>query len=75
MANRDRALDALLAPRGTALLTNGNELPYPCLKEVVRRAGITPNDSWGEIQAKLQPLAPGLVLGRDDSGESALDDK
>jgi hypothetical protein len=45
------------------LTAGGSELPYPCLKEVIQKAGLTPNTPWGEVQARLQPLAPEIVLG------------
>ena len=51
------------APHLAKLVANGNELPYPCLREVVRKAGITPATSWGEAQARLQPYGREVVLG------------
>ncbi len=45
------------------LLAGGIDLPYPCLVDVSRKAGITPGTPWGEVQARLQPLAPEIVLG------------
>src|SRR5262249_53073015 len=57
--------DELLGPARhlAKLVARGNELPYPCLKEVVRKAGVTPETSWGMTEALLQPLARDLVLG------------
>jgi hypothetical protein len=44
------------------LLATGTELPCPGLKEVIQKAGIAPDTPWGEVQARLQPLAPQIVL-------------
>lgn len=35
----------------------GYPLPYPCLGEVVRRAGVTEELSWGITEVRLQPFA------------------
>src|SRR5262249_15844793 len=45
------------------LLANRREFPYPCLNEVVRKAGIQPDTSPGMAEALLQPMAGDLVLG------------
>jgi hypothetical protein len=45
------------------LVAKGNALPYPCLAEVVRKAGITPNMSWGETEVRLQPHVREIVSG------------
>jgi hypothetical protein len=57
--------DELLGPvRHLAkLVAKHRELPYPCLQEVVREAGITPDTSWGLAEARLQPFARQIVLG------------
>jgi hypothetical protein len=39
------------------------QLPYPCLNDVVRKAGIMPDTSPGMAEALLQPLARDIVLG------------
>ncbi len=43
------------------LVANKNELPYPSLNEIVRRAGITAATSWGETQTRLQPHGREIV--------------
>jgi alginate O-acetyltransferase complex protein AlgI len=47
----------------TRLVVRGTPLPYPCLDEVVRKAGITPDMPWGVIEVRLQPRARAIVLG------------
>ena len=44
------------------LMANGNPLPYPGLREVVAKVGITSSTPWGEVQARLQPHAREVVL-------------
>jgi hypothetical protein len=53
------------------LMAKRNPLPYPCLAEVVHKAGITPDTSQGMTDALLRPLARDIVLGvyRDLIGE------
>jgi hypothetical protein len=57
--------DELLGPvRHLAkLVARKNELPYPCLGNVLRQAKITPDMSWGETEARLEPFAREIVLG------------
>jgi hypothetical protein len=43
------------------LVAHRVDLPYPCLQEVVERAGITPETSWGLTQARLQSYAPDIL--------------
>jgi hypothetical protein len=47
----------------TSLIARRAELPYPCLREVVQKAGIRPDTSDGMAEALLQPLARDIVLG------------
>jgi hypothetical protein len=65
--------DELLGPvRHLAkLAARGHDLPYPCLKDVVHKAGITSETSWGMTEALLQPLAKDIVrcVYRDLVGE------
>jgi hypothetical protein len=58
-------------PHLAKLVAQGHPLPYPCLTEVVRRAGIAPGTSEGMTQHLLKPLARDIVLGvyRDLIGE------
>jgi hypothetical protein len=53
------------------LVAQHDPLPYPCLAEVVHKAGITPDTSQGMTEALLRPLARDIVLGvyRDLIGE------
>jgi hypothetical protein len=53
------------------LLARGRPLPYPCLTELVRQAGITRETSPGMAEALLRTRARDLVLGvyRDLVGE------
>jgi hypothetical protein len=46
----------------TNLIAQRAEL-YPCLREVVQKAGIRPDTSDGMAEALLQPLARDIVLG------------
>lgn len=59
--------DELLGPvqHLAKLVAKGDPLPYPCLAEVVRAAGVTPGKSLvlAEIQVRLQPYARDIVLG------------
>jgi hypothetical protein len=61
VAHQDELLGPV--PHLANLVARGNELPSPALREVVRRAGITPGMSWGETQARLHPLALDIVRG------------
>jgi hypothetical protein len=45
------------------LVARKNRLPYPSLGEVVRKAGITDDTSWGMTEALLKPHAPEIVAG------------
>jgi hypothetical protein len=45
------------------LVANGRDLPYPSLKDVVRKARIAPGESQGMTEALLRPLARDIVLG------------
>ncbi len=45
------------------LVAKGHPLPYPSLGEVVRKAGVTPDTSWGMTEALLRPHAREIVLG------------
>ena len=40
---------------------NGHDCRTPAWTEVVRKAGVTPETSWGMTEALLQPLAPEIV--------------
>ncbi|MBP3954398.1 hypothetical protein J8F10_03720 [Gemmata sp. G18] len=60
VAHQDEFLGPV--PHLTKLVANGTELPYPGLREVVRKAGVTAETPPGEAQAKFQPLAPEIVL-------------
>jgi hypothetical protein len=40
----------------------GTPLPYPCLEDVVRRAGITPGTAWGAADIMLRPRAREVLL-------------
>jgi hypothetical protein len=55
--------DELLGPvRHLAkLVAKRRPLPYPCLADVVRKAGIAPETSWAMTDALLEPLAPEIV--------------
>jgi hypothetical protein len=55
--------DELLGPvRHLAkLATRGDELPYPCLNEVVRKAGVTAATPGGAAEAALHPFAKDIV--------------
>lgn len=55
--------DELLGPvkHLTTLLANRTDLSYPCLHDVVRKAGITPDLSPGVVQSRLQPAAPDVL--------------
>jgi hypothetical protein len=57
--------DELLGPvRHLAKLVATHEpLPYPCLDEIVRTAGVTPDTSWGATEGMLYPHAREIVLG------------
>jgi hypothetical protein len=44
------------------LMANGNPLPYPELREVVGKVGVTSSTPWGEAQARFQPHAREIVL-------------
>lgn len=59
VAHQDELLGPV--PHLAKLVANGRELPYPCLKEVVRQAGITPQTSEKMAQVLLQPRAKALV--------------
>jgi hypothetical protein len=43
------------------LVARRDELPYPCLNEVIQEAGITPDMAWGLIDARLRANAPALL--------------
>jgi D-alanyl-lipoteichoic acid acyltransferase DltB (MBOAT superfamily) len=45
------------------LVAKGDDLPYSCLRDVVRQAGITPGMSWGQIEGRLMPFGREIVLG------------
>lgn len=45
------------------LVANKVPLPYPSLTEVVQKAGITPDTSWGMTEALLAPHAAEIVSG------------
>jgi hypothetical protein len=52
------------APRHLArVVEQGGELPYPYLRDVVQKAGITPDSPKGVAEVKLQPLAKDIVAG------------
>ncbi|HXG11383.1 MAG TPA: hypothetical protein VNK04_16635 [Gemmataceae bacterium] len=57
--------DELLGPPRhlTRLVTVGRELPYPSLRDVVQRAGVTQEMPWGQVEARLQPFARDIVRG------------
>lgn len=57
--------DELLGPvkHLAKLVAKGQELPYPCLREVIREAGITSDMSWGTMEARLHPFARAIVVG------------
>jgi hypothetical protein len=57
--------DELLGPvRHLAkLVARRDELPYPCLVDVVRQAGIKSGMSWGAVEARLQPFGQEIVVG------------
>ena len=41
---------------------HGYELPYACLHEIIRRAGVTSETSWGATEARLQRFARDIVV-------------
>jgi hypothetical protein len=45
------------------LVHRGTNLPYSFLKEVVTKAGVTPDMAEAAIEARLQPFGPELVRG------------
>jgi hypothetical protein len=45
------------------LAPQGEPLPYPCLEDVARRAGVGPGMSPNMAEARLQPYARDIVLG------------
>ncbi len=45
------------------LVAKRDDLPYPCLAEVVRKAGVTPDTPGGMIEPRLQPFAREIVVG------------
>jgi hypothetical protein len=51
------------APHLAKLVAKGNDLPYPCLADVIRKAGVTRATPWGEAQALLQPHTVEIVSG------------
>jgi hypothetical protein len=57
--------DELLGPvRHLArLAARGTDLPYPCLEEVLRQAGVKSGMSWGAVEGRLQPFGREIVLG------------
>lgn len=57
--------DELLTPvRHLArIVAAGNDLPYPSLRDVVRRAGVGADTPPGLLDPRLQPFARDLVLG------------
>lgn len=52
-----------VVPHLAKLVAKGNTLPYPCLADVARKAGVTAATPWGEAQALLQPYAVEIVAG------------
>jgi hypothetical protein len=40
----------------------GTRLPYPCLEDVMRKAGITPATAWGAAEQMLRPLSREILL-------------
>jgi hypothetical protein len=65
--------DELLNPtRHLAMIVErGAEIPYPHLRDVIQKAGITPDTPKGATELKLQPLAREIVAGvyRDVTAE------
>src|SRR5262249_23641406 len=57
--------DELLGPvkHLAKLVAKGSKLRSPCLDEIVRKAGIKPDESWGMTEALLQPFARDIVRG------------
>lgn len=57
--------DELLGPvkHLAALATQGEALPYACLADVARRAGVGPGMPPAAADAKLEPFAREIVLG------------
>jgi hypothetical protein len=51
------------APHLAKLVAKGNALPYPCLGDVARKAGVGAATPWGEAQALLQPHTVEIVSG------------
>jgi hypothetical protein len=51
------------APHLAKLVSKGAALPYPCLVDVARKAGVTAETPWGEAQALLQPHTVEIVSG------------
>jgi hypothetical protein len=56
--------DELLGPvrHLTALLSSHTALPYPCLSEVMQRAGVTPDTPPGVAEPRLYPFARDILL-------------
>jgi hypothetical protein len=51
-------------PRHLAkLVAHKTRLPYPFLDDVVRKAGVTPEQPQGSVEAALQRFAPDIVVG------------
>jgi hypothetical protein len=48
------------------LVARRNALPYPCLQEIVRQAGITAETSWGAAEMRLKPFGREIVRGLYD---------
>jgi hypothetical protein len=45
------------------LVAQGTDLPYPCLRDVVRQAGVTAAMPFAESEARLAPFAPVILRG------------
>src|SRR5437773_2770160 len=45
------------------LVYRRNRLPYPCLEEVVRTAGVTPDTAQEAAEGQLRPYGREIVLG------------
>jgi hypothetical protein len=57
--------DELLGPTRhlAKMVDQGAEIPYPSLRDVIQKAGITPDTPKGVPEYKLQPLAGEIVAG------------
>jgi hypothetical protein len=61
VAHQDELLTAV--DQLTKVLSSHTPPPYPCLRDVARAAGITPDTQPAIVEARLQPFARDIVFG------------